>query len=144
MDKNKPFKTVKTEYYEELEMETPDRGRVIKVVTTTEEWVGSAKDPVISTSFVYLQKEMKMNIGDTVTYDDEYGSEKSGTLTAIGSDKDSYDDLKLKDGVFLYKSKKLKKYVPVKPKSMDSIYIEVTGFGGKHHYLLPKEIINSV
>ena len=87
---------------------------------------------------------MKMNIGDTVVYDDEYGSEKSGTLTAIGSDKDSYDDLKLKDGVFLYKSKKLKKYVPVKPKSMDSIYIEVTGFGGKHHYLLPKEIINSV
>ena len=87
---------------------------------------------------------MKMNIGDTVVYDDEYGSEKSGTLTAIGSDKDSYDALKLKDGVFLYKSKKLKKYVPVKPKSMDSIYIEVTGFGGKHHYLLPKEIINSV
>ena len=87
---------------------------------------------------------MKMNIGDTVVYDDEYGSEKSGTLTAIGSDKDSYDDLKLKDGGFLYKSKKLKKYVPVKPKSMDSIYIEVTGFGGKHHYLLPKEIINSV
>ena len=54
MDKNKPFKTVKTEYYEELEMEPPDRGRVIKVVTTTEEWVGSAKDPVIHTSFEYL------------------------------------------------------------------------------------------
>ncbi len=66
-----------------------------------------------------------MNIGDKVVYNGEYGSEKSGTLTAIGSDKDSYDDLMLKDGVFLYKSKKLKKYVPVKPKSMDSIYIEV-------------------
>ena len=143
MDENKPFKTVKIEYYEEREA-TMAMERRIKVVTTTEQWVGSVKDPVISTSFVYLQKEMKMNIGDTVVYDDEYGSEKSGTLTAIGSDKDSYDDLKLKDGVFLYKSKKLKKYVPVKPKSMDSIYIEVTGFGGKHHYLLPKEIINSV
>jgi hypothetical protein len=83
---------------------------------------------------------MKMNIGDTVMYNDEYGSEKSGTLTAIGSDKDSYDDLMLKDGVFLYKSKKLKKYVPVKPKSMDSIYIEVTGFGNKHDYILPKEL----
>ena len=87
---------------------------------------------------------MKMNIGDTVTYDDEYGSEKSGTLTAIGSDKDSYDDLKLKDGVLLYKSKKLKKYVPVKPKSMDSIYIEVTGFGNKHDYILPKDLIYNV
>jgi hypothetical protein len=48
----KPFKTVKIEYYEEVEMEPPDR--VIKVVTTTKEWVGSAKDPVISTSFEYL------------------------------------------------------------------------------------------
>jgi len=48
----KPFKTVKTEYYEEVEMEPS--ARVIKVVTTIKEWVGSAKDPVISTSFVYL------------------------------------------------------------------------------------------
>ena len=85
-----------------------------------------------------------MNIGDKVVYCGEYGSEKSGILTAIGSDKDSYDDMKLKDGVFLYKSKKLKKYVPVKPKSMDSIYIEVTGFGDKADYILPKELINNV
>jgi hypothetical protein len=85
-----------------------------------------------------------MNIGDKVVYRGEYGLEKSGTLTAIGSDKDSYDDLKLKNGVFLYKSKKLKKYVPVKPKSMDSIYIEVTGFGDKADYILPNELINNV
>tara|TARA_Y100000310_G_scaffold339569_1_gene432623 strand:- start:1250 stop:1402 length:153 start_codon:yes stop_codon:yes gene_type:complete len=50
MDNKKPFKTVKTEYYKEDGI----AGRVIKVVTTTKEWVGSAKDPVISTSFVYL------------------------------------------------------------------------------------------
>jgi len=52
MDKKeimKPFKTVKTEYYEEVKME-----RRIKVVTTTEEWTGSSKDPVTSKSFVYL------------------------------------------------------------------------------------------
>ena len=85
-----------------------------------------------------------MNIGDEVVYLDNYGETMSGKLTAVGSDKDSYDDLKLKDGVFMYKSKKLKKYVPVKSKSMDSIYIEVTGFGDKHNYLLPKEIISSV
>ena len=53
-DVKKPFKTVKTEYYEEVKMESPDKSRVIKVVTTTEEWVGSAKDPAVSTSFVYL------------------------------------------------------------------------------------------
>ena len=29
-----------------------------------------------------------MNIGDKVVYRGEYGLEKSGTLTAIGSDKD--------------------------------------------------------
>ena len=85
-----------------------------------------------------------MNIGDKVMYHGEYGSEKSGILTAIGSDKDSYNDLKLQDGVFLYKSKKLKKYVPVKPKSMDSIYIEVTGFGDKTDYILPEELFNNV
>ena len=82
-----------------------------------------------------------MNIGDKVVYRGEYGLEKSGILTAIGSDKDSYDDLKLKDGVFLYKSKQLKKYVPVKPKSLKSIYIEVTGFGNKIDYILPNELI---
>jgi|LWDU01.1.fsa_nt_gi hypothetical protein len=48
-----PFKTVKTEYYEELDSKSP-RGRRIKVVTTTEEWMGSAKDPVTHTNFVYL------------------------------------------------------------------------------------------
>ena len=53
MDENKPFKTVKIEYYEEREA-TMAMERRIKVVTTTEQWVGSAKDPVISVNFVYL------------------------------------------------------------------------------------------
>lgn len=83
-----------------------------------------------------------MNIGDTVEYEDDYGRRKSGVLSAIGSDKDSYDDLKLENGVFLYKSKKLGKYVPVKEKSIASIYIEVTGFRDKKEYLLPMEVLN--
>ena len=161
--KMKPFKTVKTEYYEEFDENfnsgrgaldplwaghdhEPGRwkrgsGRCIRVVTTTEQWTGSSKDPVIATSFEYLQKEQKMNIGDKVMYADDEGTEQSGILSAIGSDKDSYSDLKLRDGVFLYKSKKLKKYVPVKPKSLDSIYIEVTRFGNKIDYILPNELI---
>ena len=55
MDKNKPFKTVKIEYYEEREATMVGiMERRIRVVTTTEQWVGSGKDPVISVNFVYL------------------------------------------------------------------------------------------
>ena len=78
----KPFKIVKTEYYEEFDenfysvrgvLDPPwigrprrighdhdpgrwkrDPGRRIKVVTSTEEWTGSSKDPVVETRFEYL------------------------------------------------------------------------------------------
>mgnify|MGYP001191170866 CR=1 FL=1 len=83
-----------------------------------------------------------MNIGDTIVYEDYYGTRKSGVLSAIGSDKDSYDDLMLENGIFYYKSKKLGKYVPVKEKSIDSIYIEVSGYKDKKEYLLPVEVLN--
>lgn len=83
-----------------------------------------------------------MNIGDTIEYEDDYGARKSGVLSAIGSDKDSYDDLMLENGVFFYKSKKLNKYVPVKDKSLDSIYIAVVGFRDTMDYILPTEVLN--
>ena len=67
-----------------------------------------------------------MNIGDEVVYNGDYGEILTGKLTGVGSDKDSYDDIKLEDGVFMYKSKKLKKYVPFKEKSLNSVYIEIT------------------
>ena len=38
---------------------------------------------------------------------------------------DSYDEMRLKDGVPLYYSKKLSKFVPVKPKNIDSVFVEV-------------------
>ena len=83
-----------------------------------------------------------MNIGDLVKYEGEYGlSRKSRKITAIGSDKDSYDDVTLKDGVFLTYSKKLKKYVPIKGKSLDSVYIEVEGNGGSLDFIVPSEIL---
>ena len=75
-----------------------------------------------------------MNIGDEISYEDDFGRRKS--------DKDSYDDLKLENGIFFYKSKKLGKYVPVKDKSMESIYIEVTGFASRKEYILPTEVLN--
>ena len=54
----KPFKTVTTEYFEELDTENPvisgTVDRRIKVVTTTKQWVGSDKDPITSSTFHYL------------------------------------------------------------------------------------------
>ena len=89
-----------------------------------------------------------MNIGDEVVYNGDYGEFKTGVITAVGSDKDSYDDIKLEDGTFLYKSKKLKKYVPFKEKSLNSVYIEITKGNASglanFDYILPNELIGTV
>tara|TARA_R110000782_G_scaffold29129_1_gene72663 strand:+ start:302 stop:571 length:270 start_codon:yes stop_codon:yes gene_type:complete len=89
-----------------------------------------------------------MNIGDEVIYNGDYGEILTGKLTGVGSDKDSYDDIKLEDGVFMYKSKKLKKYVPFKEKSLNSIYIEITKGNDAglaiFDYILPNELIGAV
>ena len=82
-----------------------------------------------------------MNIGDVVKYEGDYGESKIAKICAIGSDKDSYDDVKLENGVFLTYSKKLKKYVPIKGKSLDSVYIEVVGSGRSLDSILPSEIL---
>lgn len=71
-----------------------------------------------------------MNIGDNIEYENEYGLKVKGSIVDIHSDMDSYEDMRLKDGVPLYYSKKLKKFVPVKPKNMNSVFIEV--FIGKN------------
>jgi hypothetical protein len=81
-----------------------------------------------------------MNIGEVVTYVGEYGESKIAKICAIGSDKDSYDDVRLENGVFMTYSKKLKKYVPIKGKSLDSVYIEVQTSSGNMDYILPSEI----
>ena len=57
-----PFRTVTTEYYEEYETSaekvTPDwqgmTNRRIRVVTTDDQYTGSKKDPIVSTSYEYL------------------------------------------------------------------------------------------
>ncbi len=66
-----------------------------------------------------------MNIGDNVEYKNEYGESCSGSIVSIQSDMDSYDEIRLENGVPLYYSKKLKRFVPVKPKNMDSVFVEV-------------------
>jgi|TARA_B110000240_G_C13476971_1_gene443557 hypothetical protein len=47
---DKPFMTVQTDYYE-----INDSGkRQIRVVTTTQKWIGCEKDPVTSSTFEHL------------------------------------------------------------------------------------------
>ena len=51
----KPFKTVTNEYLTELqETSVGMMERQVRVVTTTKLWVGSEKDPIVSTTFEYL------------------------------------------------------------------------------------------
>ena len=38
-----------------------------------------------------------MNIGDEVVYNGDYGEILTGKLTAVGSDKDSYDDIQVQE-----------------------------------------------
>ena len=66
-----------------------------------------------------------MNIGDNIEYRNEYGEKCTGSIVSIQSDMDSYDEIRLEKGVPLYYSKKLKKFVPVKPKNMDSVFLEI-------------------
>ena len=66
------------------------------------------------------------SIGDEVRYYDVYSRrEKSGTITEVSSDLDSYVNLEVNNDVIHYYSKKLKKYVPVKPKNMDTIFFTI-------------------
>ena len=79
--------------------------------------------------FYGLIMESKVNIGDKVEYENEYGENCIGSIVNILSDMDSYDEMRLKDGVPLYYSKKLSKFVPVKPKNMDTVFVEVLKVG---------------
>ena len=74
-----------------------------------------------------------MNIGDIVEYNDLFREKKSGVITEIFSDMDSYDDMRLEDGVPMYYSKKLSRYVPVKEKNMASVFITVEHVGNNRY-----------
>ena len=51
----KPFKTVTTEYFSELqETSVGMMERQVRVVTTTKQWLGLDKDPIVCTTFEYL------------------------------------------------------------------------------------------
>ena len=106
---------------------------------------------------------MSVNIGDTVKYlceDEVY----YGTVMSVSSSMDSYEEMELHDGVPYYVSKKLtaaenkkrKKaklgklekpvFVPVKPKNMDSVFLEVKSlkkntYGAEWDFILLNEVM---
>jgi len=82
-----------------------------------------------------------MNIGDTIVFYNEYKDKLVGVIENIDSDKDSYEDMKLKDGVPLYYSKKLKKYVPVKEKNLDSIFLTIKNSLNKVEFIMLNDVL---
>ena len=66
-----------------------------------------------------------MNIGDTVEYYNIYSEKMCGVITEVSSDMDSYDKMRLEDGIPMYYSKKLSCFVPVKKKNIDSVFLTV-------------------
>jgi hypothetical protein len=66
-----------------------------------------------------------MNIGDTVEYYNVYSEKLCGVITEVSSDMDSYDKMRLDDGIPMYYSKKLSCFVPVKKKNIDSVFLTV-------------------
>ncbi len=82
-----------------------------------------------------------MNIGDKVEYYNEYKDKLVGVIENIDSDMDSYEDVKLKNGVPLYYSKKMKKYVPVKEKNIDSVFVTVEHNGSVKEFVSLNELL---
>ena len=88
-----------------------------------------------SHSYIKLRNNtMTFNINDTVKY--SFGNSiRKGVVKEVSSDMDSYEDMKLEDGIPMYWSKKMKKYTPVKDKNMDTVFLTILhGKGLNEHY----------
>ena len=85
---------------------------------------------------------MKFNIGDTVEFRTEYDSTRSGKITNVSSEMDSYEEMRLKDGIALYWSKKTKKWTPVKEKNRDTVFLEVELLRGGYNFIYMDEVIS--
>ncbi len=82
-----------------------------------------------------------MNIGDTVEYYNIYNDIKSGVITEVFSDMDSYDEMKLENGIPMYYSKKLSRFVPVKEKNMASVFLTVEHAGYVKDFVSLNELL---
>jgi hypothetical protein len=87
-----------------------------------------------------------MNIGDSVKYMNDYDELRVGVIIDISSSMPSYGDMKLKDGVPYYVSKKMSihesepVYVAVKPKNMDTVFLIIETNSGRTEFLSLDEV----
>ena len=82
-----------------------------------------------------------MNIGDTVNYYNAYDEKVCGVITEVSSDMDSYEEMRLEDGIPMYYSKKLSRFVPVKEKNMASVFLTVE-HAGYNRYSSVKDFVS--
>jgi len=82
-----------------------------------------------------------MNIGDAVNYYNAYDEKVCGIITEIASDMDSYEEVRLEDGIPMYYSKKLYKFVPVKKKNIDSVFLTVETVGHPKEFVALNELL---
>ena len=102
----------------------------------------------------------RYNIGDKVEYEQSFGGERRiARIVEVSSDMDSYEDMKLRDGVPYYASKKMtakenkdrrKKglaplespiYAPVREKNIDSVFLGVENSRKKVEFIFLKDIV---
>ena len=82
-----------------------------------------------------------MNIGDTVNYYNVYDEKVCGIITEVASDMDSYEEMRLEDGIPMYYSKKLSRFVPVKEKNINSVFLTVETVGHPKEYVALNELL---
>jgi hypothetical protein len=82
-----------------------------------------------------------MNIGDTVNYYNVYDEKVCGIITEINSDMDSYEKVRLEDGIPMYYSKKLFRFVPVKKKNIDTMFLTVEIVGHPKEFVSLNELL---
>ena len=81
-----------------------------------------------------------MNIGDKISYTNIYDETANGVIVSIESDMDSYEDVKLEDGVAYYYSKKMGRYTPVKEKNAASMYLTIVGSQGETNFIFMNDV----
>ena len=82
-----------------------------------------------------------MNIGDAVNYYNAYDEKVCGIITEIASDMDSYEEVRLENGIPMYYSKKLYKFVPVKEKNINSVFLTVETVGHPKEFVALNELL---
>jgi hypothetical protein len=82
-----------------------------------------------------------MNIGDAVNYYNAYDEKVCGIITEIASDMDSYEEVRLENGIPMYYSKKLFRFVPVKEKNINSVFLTVETVGHPKEFLALNELL---